>query len=295
MPIISTCQQCKGSFPVKKGSKGIFCGSSCSATFNNKKRKKKPESNQKTSKRLKDLFKSSPKNRSTHQYECVICNTSFLSYKKKNTCSKLCAVKLMSIKRSKYHQSKPKIAKSKPIFDLECISCHGKFQSHNRRKTCSSRCLLEVTRNNRIRFLKDNAGTFNWIRKGKMNYVEQCFNDWLIEIGYIPNIDFVALSHTIYNDEMKTSYIMDFWFPSIKVNIELDGTHHLRSEQLVRDRIRDEYLSRIHSIRVMRIIVREWNNKNSRQEIKSKIINSLLCGLPGPIRTADPLLRTETL
>lgn len=69
---------------------------------------------------------------------------------------------------------------------------------------------------------------------------------------------------------------MDFWFPQLNLNIELDGTHHLRPEQISRDTTRDEYLGRIHGIRVIRIVVKEWNNKKLRLLIKQKLIDGAL-------------------
>lgn len=48
------------------------------------------------------------------------------------------------------------------------------------------------------------------------------------------------------------SYILDFYCPSEKLAIELDGAHHFTPEGLENDRIRDEYLNSL-GIRVLRI------------------------------------------
>lgn len=283
MPKISICEQCSIKFSPGPGSKGIVCSYSCDAA-----RKKIT-----VSERAITRYLASP------QY-CQQCKD-MLPYgkhgKNKKFCSSSCAATFNNTNRSrsdisrkitsdslkKFFSENPYFASDKPINENGkrlreniCVNCDTVFLHTKLKKTCSDDCKKKHSSATQIAYLKKYAGTFNWIRKGKMNYVEQCFNDWLIEIGYTPMIDFVALANVIHNYEKNTSYIMDFWFPTLNLNIELDGTHHLRPEQQLRDTSRDEYLTRAHDIQVIRIIVKEWNNKRLRTIIKSNLENGAL-------------------
>jgi very-short-patch-repair endonuclease len=51
-------------------------------------------------------------------------------------------------------------------------------------------------------------------------------------------------------------YILDFYCPSVKLGIELDGGQHLQRESLEYDAARTEYLT-AHGINVIRF----WNNE----------------------------------
>jgi hypothetical protein len=173
-------------------------------------------------------------------------------------------------------QARIKVHKHTVINILNCIVCDNQFSVIKKRKTCSLQCLKTIQRKKRIKYLKDNAGTFNWIHKGKFNQFEQYFNDWLSNIGYIKDIDYYALTHIIENNEKETFYILDFYFPKLNLNIELDGTHHEKDEQRIRDTVRDEFLARIKNITVLRIKGRDWNSKHKREIIKSNLLNGVL-------------------
>ena len=56
------------------------------------------------------------------------------------------------------------------------------------------------------------------------------------------------------------NYILDFYCPSEKINIELDGAHHFTDEGAEKDKLRDEFLNRL-GIKVLRIENKEvFNN-----------------------------------
>lgn len=147
-----------------------------------------------------------------------------------------------------------KILKSK-----SCEICEIEFQTYYRTKTCSKTCSLELMSRKRIKFLKENAGTFNWIPNNKPTYFEQSFMDWLD----INQYHYIALKYSIHNEDENTTYFLDFFFPSLSLNIELDGTQHEKPESVKRDRIRDAYLKNI-GIDVLRISIRDYNKKNNR-------------------------------
>jgi very-short-patch-repair endonuclease len=48
------------------------------------------------------------------------------------------------------------------------------------------------------------------------------------------------------------NYILDFYCPSERINIELDGEHHFTEEGAEKDKVRDEFLTNL-GIKVLRI------------------------------------------
>jgi hypothetical protein len=270
----------------KSGSKGKFCSLSCSAANSSIVYREKANHNRKLNeerylkcpilcKQYKNII---PFSKKKNKFCSSSCSSSFNNTGKvKSIKSRL---KISNSVKLYYHTNKKSISKTqqkvKIIHKLKCVSCQNTFDSLTIRKTCSTVCCNQIIRTARIQYLKDNAGTFNWIRKGKLNYVETCFDEWLMSIGYIKNDDYYALNYTLYNDEKNTSYIMDFWFPKLNLNIELDGSHHERVEQIERDTIRDEWMNRVHNIQIIRIKVKEWNNKHKRDNIKQSLLSNVL-------------------
>ena len=58
---------------------------------------------------------------------------------------------------------------------------------------------------------------------------------------------------------------MDFLFKDKNLVIELDGTQHRKTVE--KDRIRDEYLRRVHNLTVIRITHKEYRQKSRLVEI----------------------------
>ncbi|MGI2336169.1 MAG: endonuclease domain-containing protein [Dehalogenimonas sp.] len=56
------------------------------------------------------------------------------------------------------------------------------------------------------------------------------------------------------------NYIVDFYCPSAKLVIEVDGSHHDVGDTLINDQYRDEYL-RNHGLRVIRVSNQEVNHQ----------------------------------
>lgn len=242
---IVLCLRCKTEV---KGAGRKFCSQSCAATFNSTGRVRTADSKLKvaeTMKRLSTEGRTIPK-----------------------TIHKGASNKQFKHGRYVYD----------PTADKDCCVCQKPFRFPYKtlRKTCSDVCLTELNRSLRVSYLKKHAGSFNWIQRGKMNYFETQFDTWLQSIGYIPKSDYVALSYVMHNDEQGTNYIMDFWFPALQLNIELDGSHHERPEQVTRDTVRDEWLQRVHNISVIRIKGREWSKTKRREQIQKELTFSAL-------------------
>ena len=59
------------------------------------------------------------------------------------------------------------------------------------------------------------------------------------------------LSLTVHRQKVINNYIVDFYIPTAKIVIELDGSQHYDNDALVNDRERDLYLSSL-GIKVLR-------------------------------------------
>lgn len=145
---------------------------------------------------------------------------------------------------------------------IDCKVCGAAFEvaPSSNRKICGDGCRHTHASKTRIEYLKSNAGSFSWISsRGTPSYFEQSFCTWLDEqnICYLPQ-------HHIFNEELNTSYFLDVFIPGLSLNIELDGTHHERDLQSLRDQKRDEFLKR-QNITVHRISIRDYNKANNRQ------------------------------
>ena len=238
-------------------------------------------------------------NRAVEKYKlnpkhCVRCQ-SIISFEKKinKFCNSSCSAVFNNTGKLQSNSTKSAISKglinrfklqprtTKSLISIRTINCEvcsNPFTSKtpSKRKTCSENCMKELLRSKRIKFLKDNAGTFNWIRKNVMNYFEQAFCDWIESNGFVKDKDFKAISYIIDNEEVNTFYILDFYFPNLKLNIELDGTHHEKEDQLLRDSIRDEYIGRTKGLAILRIKSRDWYNKSKREQIKEELLDGVL-------------------
>lgn len=231
------CHNCHGEIKSKFAKK--FCNQSCAAIFNNQNQPpRSSESRKRTSESVKKAFKI-----------------------KQITPKRLFGKNNPSYKHGKYI---PK--------ERKCVNCYLEFKGI--RKTCSNKCFRNYLSKKRIIFLKTNAGSFSWINsRGEPSYFELNFKKWLIKFGFTENIDFVINYH-IVNNEINTSYFLDFFFPKKNVNIECDGTHHEREQQFIRDTIRDKFLSK-QNITVYRISIRDYNRKNNRRIVLENIVKLL--------------------
>jgi adenine-specific DNA-methyltransferase len=79
-------------------------------------------------------------------------------------------------------------------------------------------------------------------------------------------------------------YILDFYCPSAKLAVELDGGQHNQFENKEYDAARSEYL-KVLGIEVMRF----WNNEVLLD------IQSILCGLALKVKPSNPPLSALTL
>ena len=80
------------------------------------------------------------------------------------------------------------------------------------------------------------------------------------------------LSFRVYRQKVIGCYIVDFYIPSKKIVIEIDGTQHFQDEGQTVDAIRDEYLKKL-GISVLRYSNLEINTKfkNVCEDLENKL------------------------
>lgn len=177
------CYNCKNE--LKK--KGKFCNSSCSATYNNKKRgSHSDETKRKISESLSGKKNTYNKKLGDFYRNCEICNDEFKVKRIKNnilsrskTCSKECGSLLRS-KKAKENMNK--------------LITEGRHQG--------------------------------WMSRNKISYPEKFFMKVLDNnnIKYIHNYQVKKSSLGLSN---RYSYFLDFYIESKSIDLEIDGRQHL--------------------------------------------------------------------
>jgi very-short-patch-repair endonuclease len=101
----------------------------------------------------------------------------------------------------------------------------------------------------------------------KRSWLESSFQHWLSE-------NFSHIHHETEfpfkrYDQQKT-YFADFYFPSLNLIIELDGTQHENTKDYDLDR--DLYISSNYNVKVIRISYSEYISKHRIDEIQNLLI-----------------------
>jgi very-short-patch-repair endonuclease len=225
---------------------------------------------------LKISYKSNPR-------ICPICSN-IIPFDKRNnkTCSKSCSATYANNKRAlsgwtQSTETKNKISnkitgrKLKPEYCKVnfCIICNAVIRNSHR-ATCGDNCLHILASNNSkdliIRRKKSNYSRWNGPSR-----MERSFSVWLNNNG-------------IYDFEVEKPFVIpitnklyfgDFYFPKLKLLIELDGKQHEKEEAKIYDKTRDSLLKEHFDIETVRITQHEYDSGSRIEEI------SLLVGLLG--------------
>jgi very-short-patch-repair endonuclease len=148
----------------------------------------------------------------------------------------------------------------KPKLSKTCVICN---LSHYRQgKTCSPACkgtLLSTSISNAIASGRHNP--INNRGRGKQSYLEKSFQEWLIQY----NVEHITEQPFKRIDKVKT-YFADFYFPTLNLIIELDGTQHLKTVEYDQDR--DAYITSTYGVRIIRVSHKEYISKTRVDEIK---------------------------
>jgi very-short-patch-repair endonuclease len=198
--------------------------------------------------------------------KCLQCGT--LSFNDK-FCSNACSATYNNNQRD-YTKFKPGPKKSnikkprKPVKQTEkrCSVCDVTFTS-GIRKTCSAQCRKTLALKTKL------ANGWNPNRnrgRHKKSYLEQSFEDYL----KLNSVKFES-EYTMHRKDRIQWYFLDFYFPELKLIIELDGSHHLSDEAKAKDLDRDTYILKNYGIYTLRISHKEYKNKS-----KIHIVDELL-------------------
>lgn len=161
---------------------------------------------------------------------CECCLT-IIPYRSSNRfCSSSCAAKVSNKKHpkesrerqaktvSKTLKGKPNLSRRLPYSRISfCIIC-GSTIPNKYTKTCSNSCFSKLISKLIIERIKINKRS-NY-RRDKCSYLEKSFESWLLQnkvpYAYIPE-------YYIHNHLTNKRYFVDFYFPELKLIIELDG------------------------------------------------------------------------
>ena len=269
--VITGCKNCGKEIErlASKVGSNNFCGTSCAASFNNRNRQRSEDSRKKTADSLRKFYSSIGFHKDTdiREYggdyitDCVVCEKVFTSSSPKaKYCSKSCSNKRSSDSRS-HAGNKRQYCQ---VYFHDCLFCgckiiHAVAKSRNRRKTCSSECRAKHMSRIQSERLSNTENRLN-LGRHKKSYLEVSFEEWLKQNGVV----FETEVH-YRNTELNKSYYVDFLFKDRSLVIELDGTQHRKTVE--KDRIRDEYLRRVHNLTVIRITHNEYRQKSRLVEI----------------------------
>jgi len=135
-----------------------------------------------------------------------------------------------------------------------CFICNSVIK-HKIVKTCSSGCkskLLSLSMSDRIK--KNRRSNY---RRDKRSYLEESFESWILDNNISLKYE---TEYTIHNHITQKWYFVDFYFPDIKLIVELDGKQHEKPKHKEADRLRDEYITTNLNLTVFRISYDEYQS-----------------------------------
>lgn len=147
----------------------------------------------------------------------------------------------------------------------QCVICNKFFHQKARiAKSCSKQCKSKLCSiSQKISIANGHGGNKNRGR-GKQSYLEKSFEQW-IKNNY-PTLEYETEKRFKRLDMIKT-YFGDFYFPSKKLLIELDGSQHNIEKQKLYDTDRDQYITSVYEVQVIRISYKEYVDGNRIAEI----------------------------
>ena len=191
-------------------------------------------------------------------------------------CNRSCAASYNNFYRSSSSRSKAReklvrTLKDKPkVIKVanakKCIICGS---IHNRNgKTCSKEC---QGKNFSLIMKEKIANGYNPGKnrgRNKKSYLETSFENWLIQNNYSDYETEFHIKRYDENNKFIKNYFIDFYFPTLKLGIELDGTQHKNT--IEKDFDRDRYISSL-GIEIFRISHQEYVNKSKVDIVKQKL------------------------
>lgn len=248
-----------------------FCSKICSGSYRSK-------SNHLDGKIIQKTF---------YEIECSYCHkiVSVRAHKKKDRyCSRKCGATAANMARGfRSEETKKKIGDSvnkcnitkgisrKDLIML-CPICHIEFKPRNNRVVCcsnscaSKRKWLDTSfRENIIEKMK-NSSHKGWKSRKQQSYPEKFWENILREKGFKFEVEKV-FKHSDLGLDTSSCYRVDFYFDSLRLAVEIDGSQHRKFEdRILSDRIRDRAL-RNNGITIIRF---PWYGLSNRNIIKTR-------------------------
>lgn len=228
-----------------------FCSQSCKGIFFSKRQEISCSNCSKI--RLKKISEIT----SGNNFCSSSCSASFNNKQRQHTES---SKQKRSEKLKQYHIQRKNIYLLSPKL---CQICSKELPYEKRNsKTCQKECTNNLISNTMK--LKIEQGYNPQKHRGrKKSYLETSFKNWLQEF----NIEYIEeYPVKIYeNNSYKTCFFIDFYFPSLQIGIELDGTQHQKT--IEKDLLRDGLIKK-EGITIHRITHKEYCSKSKVEEVK---------------------------
>jgi very-short-patch-repair endonuclease len=219
-------------------------------------------------------------NRIQQYYEnpkkCLNCNTIIdIDKKENNYCSRSCSAQLTNSKKDYTKirtgpKPKQKLEKRKRIYKRKnCIICNKEHSKSG--FTCDIPC-RNLYLSQQISKAVENGFNPNKNRgRSRKSYLEQSFTDWLTtnNVAFLEEHPF-----KIYDDlgAYVTTYFADFYFEQHNLIIELDGTQHLKKENIEYDKNRDSLISNKYGVNIFRISHAEYISQTKIDVVKTLLL-----------------------
>ncbi len=192
---------------------------------------------------------------------CLQCGCEL--YKSTKFCSKSCSAKYTNIRKD-YTKFKPGPRSGLTPKYTKVKQCSICMKFHPRTGlTCSDTCYsksVSIKTNQRI---EDGWNPQENRCRSKPSYLEKSFESWLVSMNY---------TNYIKNKTFrcgKKIYFGDFYFPSKRILIELDGKQHLESIEY--DELRDKLIKEHFNVETIRISYQEYISKSKIDTVLNMI------------------------
>ena len=88
--------------------------------------------------------------------------------------------------------------------------------------------------------------SLEWVRQDQLDHPTRAGNSFAVLCSkHFPR-------RKVLREEIRGFYVLDFYFPSINLGVEIDGLIHARPGQKAHDDNRTAYLERTHGVRILR-------------------------------------------
>ena len=229
----------------------IYCSKNCCVVYQNTNRDK--EEQLKINTKIKDtMIKNANKNKAEKMNKVIIVkpilDVKNITLKFNN-----------NIKQFSYPFTYSYCQKYKLINNISiCLICNSTIKHKQIRKICSKECFKI-----RMQKMHQEKPYIVLNRSNPESYLEKSFREYIEELGYIKDLSFIQEKYWILQSGKK--YFSDFYFPSLNLIFELDGSQH--ENTIEEDKQRDLLIYKEFNIKTIRITHKEWVKKLRKEEI----------------------------